>query len=82
MKGADAPMKRILSLSLALGLLALSVFSVCCAAADSGATEAVPVLDKNFDVDLATTLIAIICAVLSVALVIIAIVLGKRNIHN
>ena len=83
MKGADAPMRRILSLSLALGLLALSVFSVCCAAAaDSGATEAVPVLDKNFDVDLATTLIVIICAVLSVALVIIAIVLGKRNIHN
>ena len=77
-------MRRILSFSLALCLLAVCAFSVCCCAAGDpeAATEAVPVLDKDFDVDLATTLIVIICSAVSVMILVTAFVLAKRNLHN
>lgn len=76
-------MRRILSLSLVLGLLALCIFSVCCAAAGApDPTQAVPTLDKNFDVNLATTLIVIISTLLVAAILVCFIVLAKRNMHN
>ena len=77
-------MRRILSLTLVLGLAAMMVMSVGCAAAGSAEATPDPVsqFDPNFDIDLATTLIVVICSVLTAVILVLAIVLAKRNIHN
>lgn len=62
-------------------VLAMAALPLCCSAANASAL-AVPELDRNFDVDLATTLIIIICSVVTAAILVICIVLAKRNIHN
>ena len=58
----------------------LTAPAVCAASGD----EAIPVpeLDKGFNVDLATALIIIFCSVVAVALLVICIILAKRNMHN
>ena len=44
-----------------------------------GATES---LNPGFDVDLATVLIIVICSVIGLAVIVVCIVLAKRNINN
>lgn len=76
-------MKRILSL-----LMILLVFASCAipiiveaGAAESGASAARQ-LDVNFNYDLATTLILIICTVLALLIIAAFVILAKRNTHN
>lgn len=67
-------MKRIIALMTALTVPLL------CAASACATTE--PVLDRGFDVDLATVLIIVICSVAAAALLTIAVILANRNMHN
>lgn len=75
-------MKRIISL-----LMILLVFGACAipiiaeAAAESGAA-AVRELDVNFNFDLATVLIIVICSVLTLLILTAFVILAKRNHHS
>ena len=77
-------MTRFLSLTLVLCVLLLCAAPLCCAAAADAQdeTEPVPVLDKDFNLDLATTLIVVICSVFSAVILVGVVILGKRNIRN
>ena len=66
-------------------VLAMCAVPVCCAVASADQSTAVmlsPDLDKNFDVNLATTLIITFCSILGAVVLVIAVILAKRNIHN
>ena len=75
-------MKRIISLAIVLLMTAMFVVPLCCAAASDADAQPVPELDKDFNVDMATTLIIIICSVIVLLILTVCIVLAKRNIHN
>lgn len=77
-------MKRFLSMLLAISLLIICAAPAVCAADGAEPTEShpVPTLDKNFDTDLATTLIIIFCSALALAILVSAAFLAKKNMHN
>ena len=72
---------------MALALFMLALFTVptvfaASSTADETAVTAARELDVNFNFDLATALIIIICSVVSAAILVFCIILAKRNIHN
>lgn len=69
-------------LMLALCLLIAVMTPVCCAAAGATPDQLTPELDKNFNVDLATTLIIIFCSAFIVFLLVILFILAKRNLRK
>ena len=70
-------MKKLLSLP------ALALVSVCAApAAFSATADEAAQAAGSFDVGLATVLIVVICSVLGIAILTLAVILAKRNIHN
>ena len=75
-------MKRIFCLFTAALILLMCAVPAVCAATKPVENVRSAVHDENFNVELATVLIVMICSVVFVALVVICIILAKRNINN